>query len=123
MFLVERLKEIEKLNLNRVKNMDQKSSIKLVQEEVEEAYECLIEYMIEIQSQNYLFERIFREAVKQRHFSDEYHYKFLDCLEPFILNGALTRIPTLDFFCEIAAHFLKLGKKNLVDNLIISLEV
>lgn len=35
LFLVEKLKEIEKLNEDRVKNIDQKSSIRLVQEEVE----------------------------------------------------------------------------------------
>ena len=106
-----------------MKNIDQKSSIKLVQEEVEEAYECLIEYMIEIKCQNFLFDKVYRDVIKQRHYSDEYHTKFLDCLEPFILNGLLTRIPTLDLFKEITAYFLKQGKKALVDNLIISLEI
>lgn len=111
------------MNEDRVKNIDQKSSIKLVQEEVEEAYECLIEYMIEIKCQNFLFDKIYRDVIKQRHYSDEYHTKFLDCLEPFILNGLLTRIPTLDLFKEITGYFLKQGKKALVDNLIISLEI
>lgn len=79
--------------------------------------------MIEIKCQNFLFDKIYRDVIKQRHYSDEYHTKFLDCLEPFILNGLLTRIPTLDLFNEITGYFLKQGKKALVDNLIISLEI
>jgi hypothetical protein len=98
LFLTENQKRIEKLNEDRVRNLDQRNSIKLVEAEVEEVYDCLIEYMLDINCANFLFEKIYRDIIKLRHYTDEYHYKFLDCLEPFILNGQLTTLYSKELF-------------------------
>lgn len=106
-----------------MRNIDQKDSIKLVESELEEVYDCLIEYMLDIGCPDFLFEKIYRDIIKLKHYTDEYHHKFLDCLEPFILNGQLTRLYSKELFREIVDYFLRRGKKLLVDSLVMGLEV